>query len=87
MKYEFEVDMIHERWENISKKTKVLDVAKSTEERKMLALLLEDKRLRTWWDTHNQYDLIYRPVVKELHYKCYLHCLELASKIEVGRDE
>jgi hypothetical protein len=80
-----EVNGIHRRWELINELTHVLDVATCPEERKMLALLLEDKRLRVWWNTDGQYERIYRPAVKDLHDKYYHYCWELAEKIEVGR--
>lgn len=81
-----EVDAIHHRWELISKETHVLDAASCPDERKMLALLLEDKRLSFWWKTDMQYERVYRPVVNDLHDKYYVKCCELASKIEVGHD-
>ena len=79
-----EVDLIHRRWELISETTKVLDVASCPDERKMLALLLEDKRLRLWWHTEGQYEKVYLPSIKDLHDRCYAHCSELVSNIKVG---
>ena len=80
-----EADLIHQRWENISKETKVLDVAKCLEERKILALILEDKRLQ-FWGIYNQYSRVYYPAIQDLHDKYFLHCSDLASRIKVVKD-
>jgi hypothetical protein len=85
MKHIFEVDLVHRRWELISEETKVLDVATCAEERKILALVLEDKRLQLW-GTFDQYNRVYLPAVQDLHDKHYSHCLELASKIKIDRE-
>lgn len=39
-----EVDLVHNMWERISKENNVLDLASNNEERKILALILEDRR-------------------------------------------
>lgn len=85
-KLTFEVEMIHRRWELISCETKVLDVASCPDERIMLALLLEDKRLRVWWNIDRQYERVYLPAVKDLHNRFYEHCSQLVADMYVGRD-
>lgn len=77
----YEVDLVHRMWECVSEGNGVLDVASCPEERKILSLILEDKRLERW-NVHDQYNRVYLPAIKDLHNKYYAHCLELASKIE-----
>jgi hypothetical protein len=76
-----EARMIHERWERISSENGVLDVANTPGERKVLALILEDRRLRTQFNYHGQYERIYRPAIGNLHDHHYHHCMKLASKV------
>lgn len=76
-----EADQIHKRWELISSRTGVLDAASTPGERKVLALILEDRRLRTQFNHHGQYERIYRPALQGLHDHHYHHCMKLASKI------
>lgn len=80
-----EVDAIHRLWEYISTTTNVLDVATCPDERKMLALVLENKRLE-FWGTYNQYNRVYLSAVQDLHDKYYLRCMTLVSNIELNKD-
>ena len=71
------MQIVCRRWELVNEENKVLDITSSQEERKILALLLEDRRLQRF-GIFNQYERIYLPVIRELHDKHYETCKNLA---------
>ena len=75
-KYLNEVNTIHRVWEL----TGMLDIATTPGERKMLALILEDRRLRKD-GTIGQYERIYRPAIGGLHDEVYHYCVKLSNNI------
>lgn len=76
----WETDMVHESWERLSSRTGVLDVASTPGERKILALILEDRRMQQW-GIFGQYQRVYRKEIDQLHKLHYHHCMKLSAQI------